>query len=68
MRVVRGALALEDQALHDMGNDIALELVVRPSPEGDLTGYRLGKILLDNRIEPVGNMHLECLASIDLMT
>ena len=68
VRVMGNGVALEDQALHHMGDDIAAECALRSLAEGDVRGQRAGEILVDDRAQPGVGVPLERGAGLDLMS
>ena len=67
MDVMRLAVALEDQALVDVGDDIA---GIRAGPslaESDMRAERAAEIFLDHGLQPVGHMVLQGGAGVDLV-
>src|SRR3546814_15792689 len=66
MRLLRLSGALEDQAGHDMADDVAMEGAVRGRPERDLGGKRAGNIFLGHGLQTGPAMLLERVARIDL--
>ena len=65
--VMRFGMTLEDQALHDMRDDIGGERAARPLAEGDMRGNGAVEILVDDGVQSIADMLLQRCAGVDLV-